>query len=204
LEPRSAPEMGTVPTHANVGPVLKGFEPRLFRMLTFRLDPRLNRRIDPDDVLQESFAEVLRRLDEYRAAPSMPFYLWVRLITVQKAAQLQRRHLLAARRDVRREVSPVGLPASSISLAAVLVDSGSTPSQEVGRSEAVERVRIALEHMEDDDREILTLRFFEQLSVEEAAMAMGLSASGVAKRLVRALVRLKHVLPRLEDLPTPT
>jgi len=203
MEPRSTPDEEPVPNPTDVGALLQGYRPRLLRMLAFRLDPRVRRRVDPADVLQESFAEIVRRLEEYRASPAMPFFLWVRFITLQKAVEIQRRHVKAARRDVGREVSPGALPVSSISLAAALVDTGPTPSQEVSRAEAIERVRIALERLEALDREVITLRFFERLSVEETGLALGLSESGIAKRLVRALGRLKRVLPRVEDLPTP-
>jgi RNA polymerase sigma-70 factor (ECF subfamily) len=173
-------------------------------MLTLRLDPRLRRRVDPADVLQDAFAEVVARLDEYLAARPMPFFLWVRFLTVQKVAQLHQHHLGVARRDAGREVTPGTLPAaSSISLARVFTQAGPSPSEAVARNEILARVRAALERLDGVDREVLALRYFERLSVEETALVTGLTPSGVAKRQLRALGHLRRELPRVEDVPTP-
>jgi RNA polymerase sigma-70 factor (ECF subfamily) len=45
---------------------------RLGEMVKLRLDSRLQRSIDPPDVLQEAFADAARRLPEYAANPMMP------------------------------------------------------------------------------------------------------------------------------------
>src|SRR5262245_56269366 len=66
---------------------------RLRHMVQLRLDRRLQGRVDPSDVLQESFLDVSRRLNEFVANPVMPFFLWVRLITGQRLAALHRMHL---------------------------------------------------------------------------------------------------------------
>lgn len=202
--PTDGADPGLEPSRANVGALLERFRPRLRRMLTLRLDPRLRRRIDPADVLQDAFAEVVARLDEYLAARPMPFFLWVRFLTVQKVAQLHQHHLGVARRAADREVTPGTLPAaSSVSLARVFTQAGPSPSEAVARSEILARVRAALERLDGVDREILALRYFERLSVEETAHVTGLTVSGVGKRQLRALGHLKLELPRVEDVPTP-
>jgi RNA polymerase sigma-70 factor (ECF subfamily) len=198
-EPRSPSD----PTRENLGELLTRFRPRLERMLAVRLDPRVRRRIDPDDVLQEAFLEISRRLDDYLARRPMPFFLWVRLQTGQKLAEFRRRHLEAAQRDAAREVTPGSIPAaSSASLANRFADPGPSPSQEAAREEALARVQAKLEGMEEVDREILALRYFEGLSSEEAATVLGISLAGAKKRLVMALRRLRSALPA-GDVPTP-
>ena len=44
---------------------------RLERVVSLRLDPRLRGRIDPADVLQETYLEVSRRIGEYTRRPSV-------------------------------------------------------------------------------------------------------------------------------------
>jgi RNA polymerase sigma-70 factor (ECF subfamily) len=191
------------PTRENLGELLTRFRPRLERMLAVRLDPRVRRRIDPEDVLQEAFLEISRRLDEYLVRRPMPFFLWVRLQTGQKLAEFHRRHLEAALRDVGREVTPGSVPAASTaSLANRFVDPGRSPSQEAEREEAVARIQRKLEGMEPIDHEILALRYFEGLSSDEAANVLGISLAGAKKRLVTALRRLRSALPA-GDVPTP-
>src|SRR5262249_33190497 len=78
---------------------------RLQRMVTLRLDRRLQGRIDASDVLQEAFLDVARRAREYLASPSMPPFLWLRWIAGQRLSTLHRRHLGCRMRDIGLEVS---------------------------------------------------------------------------------------------------
>lgn len=172
-------------------------------MLTVRLDPRLRRRVDPDDVLQEAFVEVSKRLSEYLAKRPLPFFLWVRLLTGQKLNEFHRRHLAAGLRDAGREITPGSMPsASTASLAELFVDPGTSPSQKAARREVLERVRVALEGLEELDREVLALRYFEGLSIEDAAEVLGLSLSSAKRRHLHALRALRAELPRQDDVPT--
>src|SRR5437763_12994404 len=76
---------------------------RLWRMLYVRLDRRLANRVAPDDVLQETFLDVARRIDEYLADPAVPFYVWLRFLAIQRMQVVHRTHLGAQARDVGRE-----------------------------------------------------------------------------------------------------
>src|SRR5882724_3602227 len=57
---------------------------RLRRMVALRMDRRLQGRVDPSDVLQESYIDAARRLPEYAKNPAMPFYLWMRFLAGQR------------------------------------------------------------------------------------------------------------------------
>lgn len=192
------------PTAANLAELFDRVKPRLERMIVVRLDPRVRRRVDASDVLQETFLEASRRLHEYRTEGPLSFYLWVRQHAAQKLAEFHRRHLGASRRDAGREVTPGSVPAaSSASLAGCFVDPGRSPSQAAAQAEVLERVQRALEGMEALDREVLALRYFEELSNEDTAAVLGISPSGAKKRHLRALQRLRAELPESSDAPTP-
>jgi RNA polymerase sigma-70 factor (ECF subfamily) len=170
---------------------------RLRRMVRLRLDRRLQGRIDPSDVLQDAYLDYARRFAEWAARPTLPFFLWLRLLTGQKLVDLHRRHLGAQMRDAGQEVSLYrgALPqASSASLAAQLLGRLTSASQAAVRAETQVRVQEALNAMEPIDREILTLRHFEMLSNEEAAAVLGLRKSAASNRYIRALKRLKEAL----------
>jgi RNA polymerase sigma-70 factor (ECF subfamily) len=170
---------------------------RLRRMVRLRLDRRLQGRIDPSDVLQDAYLDYARHFAEWAARPTLPFFLWLRLLTGQKLVDLHRRHLGARMRDAGQEVSLYrgALPqASSASLAAQLLGRLTSASQAAVRAETQVRVQEALNAMEPIDREILTLRHFEMLTNEEAAEVLGLRKSAASNRYIRALKRLKDVL----------
>src|SRR5262245_10506199 len=78
---------------------------RLRRMVALRLDPRLQGRVDPSDVLQDVYIDAAGHLAEYVQNPSMPFYLWLRLMAGSRLTKVHIRHLGRQRRDAGREVS---------------------------------------------------------------------------------------------------
>jgi RNA polymerase sigma-70 factor (ECF subfamily) len=170
---------------------------RLRRMVALRLDHRLQGRVDPSDIIQEACLDAARRLPEYQKNPTMPFFLWLRLLAGQRLVDEHRKHLGAAARDAGREISLYrgALPqTSSAALAAHLLGRLTTPSQAAIRAERKIRLQQALNSMESIDREILALRHFEELSNGEAAAVLGLDRSAASKRYARALIRLKEIL----------
>jgi RNA polymerase sigma-70 factor (ECF subfamily) len=174
--------------------------PRLKRMVALRLDRRLQGRVDPSDVIQESFIDAARRLPEYARNPPMPFFLWLRFLTGQRLLEQHRRHLGAKARDAGREISLYrdAFPETTTAhLAAHLLGKLSSPSQAAIRIEQKIRLQEALDLLEPIDREILALRHFEQLTNGETAEVLGLDKSASSKRYARALVRLKDVLLQL-------
>ena len=182
------------------GALLEECRPRLRRMVALRLDPRLAGRIDPSDVIQETYLEASARLPEYLLKPAMPFFLWLRFLAGQKLVTLHRHHLGRGMRDAGREVALYRgrLPEeSSAALAAQLLGRESRPSEAAIRAELKVRLQEALNTLEPLDREILALRHFEQLSLAEAAEVLGLTESGACRRHMRALKRLKEILSGL-------
>ena len=176
---------------------------RLRRMVEFRLDRRLQGRIDPSDVLQEAFFEAAQRLDTYLAKPSMPLFLWLRFLVGERLVTLHRFHLGTCIRDAGREISLYNGPlpaASSAALAAKLVGKLTSPSQAAVRAERILRVQEALNAMDEIDREVISLRHFEQLSNSETAAEIGIDESAASNRYVRALKRLGKFLKNSEEL----
>lgn len=170
---------------------------RLLRMIDLRLDRRLRCRIDPSDVVQETFVEASQRWDEFQRNPQTSAFLWLRFLTCQKIGQLHRAHLGAQARDVRREVRldmAIDPEASSLVLAGQLAADLTSPTQASVREEEIQRVMRALDSLPATDCEILALRQFEQLSNFEAAEVLGLDTSAASKRYLRALERLRRAL----------
>jgi RNA polymerase sigma-70 factor, ECF subfamily len=174
---------------------------RLRRMVQMRLDRRLQGRVDASDVIQDAYLEASRRLDDYLREPDMPLFLWLRFLVGERLLILHRQHLGAQMRDARREVSlyRAALPeASSAALAAQLLGKLTSPSEAAVRAERLLRLQEAVNRLDPLDREVLSLRHFEQLSRAETAQMLGIEESAAAKRYIRALKRLKDTLA---DLP---
>jgi RNA polymerase sigma-70 factor (subfamily 1) len=152
-----------------------------------------------------SSGSVSRRAEEGNefATKDMPAYLWLRLITAERLLILHRHHLGAKMRDAGQEVSLYrgGLsPASTHSLANLLLGRMTSPSEAAVRAERQMRLQEALNQMEPIDREVLALRHFEELSNNEVAVVLELSKSAASNRYLRALKRLKDILAALPGI----
>jgi RNA polymerase sigma-70 factor, ECF subfamily len=170
---------------------------RLMRMVQVRMDVRVQGRVSPEDVIQEAYLEAARRFPEYLADPKYPPFLWLRLVVGERLMKVHRQHLGTQMRQAGLEVSIFreALPAaSSAALAAHLLGKHTSPTQAAVRAERMRRVQEALTALEPIDREILSLRHFEQLTREEAARVLEIADAAATKRYVRALKRLKVIL----------
>jgi RNA polymerase sigma-70 factor, ECF subfamily len=189
--------------HAALAELFGRYRKRLRQMVRLRLDRRLQGRVDPSDVLQEAYLDVVAQLPHYLGKREMSFFLWLRLVAGQRLMRIHREHLGAAMRDVGREVSLYkgALPqASSVSLAAQLLGRYTAASQAVSRAEVQLQIQAALNSMEPIDREIIALRHFEDLTNAEVAQVLGLEISTASKRYIRALKRLQVMLEHVPGL----
>ena len=186
--------------------LIKRYRSRLRRMVSFRMDPRLQGRVDPSDVVQDVFLEAWQHLGSYVSEPNTPFFLWLRAVAGHTLGDLHRQHLGARMRDARREVSLYegSLPgATSAALAAQLLGHLTRPSEAALRAERKIQLQTALNAMDPIDREVLALRHFEQLTVSEAAAVLGIKEKAAGMRYTRALRRLKEILTSLGGLEEP-
>jgi RNA polymerase sigma-70 factor (ECF subfamily) len=186
--------------------LIRRYRSRLRRMVSFRIDSRLQGRVDPSDVVQDVFLEAWQHLGSYVSEPNIPFFLWLRAVAGHTLGDLHRQHLGARMRDARREVSLYqgSLPgATSAALAARLLGHLTRPSEAAVRAERKFQLQTALNAMDPIDREVLALRHFEQLTVSEVAAVLGIKEKAAGMRYTRALRRLKQILTSLGGLGEP-
>lgn len=167
----------------------------LVNLVRPRLARKVAQRVDASDVVQDVLVDANRRLAEYLRSPTMPFFIWLRQIASDRMIDVHRRHKLAARRSVDREARPESQASpSSFDLIKHLQDDALTPATAAIRKEIEERFLAALEHLSDDDREVLLMRHFEHLSNGDVATILGLTPATAGMRYLRAIRRLRAVL----------
>ncbi|MFV2068732.1 MAG: sigma-70 family RNA polymerase sigma factor, partial [Pirellulales bacterium] len=169
---------------------------RLAQMLQVRMDPRLRGRIDPSDVIQETLIAASQKMAQYFIERPLPFYPWLRQIAWEKLVHLHDRHLRASKRSVTREqaLRPEISDESALGLAEQFIGSVSRPSAAILRRELRDRVRQALEDLAAEDREVLLLRYLEQMSSKEIAAIMDRSEGAINMQHMRALERMRKIL----------
>jgi RNA polymerase sigma-70 factor (ECF subfamily) len=166
------------------------------RAVQLRLDRRLAARVDASDVVQETYLEASRRLADYLAGASMPFALWLHWLAREQVQMCHRRHLAADKRAVDREVSCLPTDSSAHFVNGIL-GKGSSPSRHLAAAELAERLRYALQQLDEDERDLILWRHFEQLTNRETAQLLHITAAAASKRYVRALERLRELLEKL-------
>ena len=173
----------------------------LRRLVDFRLDGKIKRRIDVSDVVQDVLVEASRRLQDYLANPTMAFHLWIRQIAKDRIIDAHRRHRVSAKRSVDREQPLAAAPVdqSTMELAGQLCDPQLTPAAAATQRELAIHVQAAIEHLDENDRDIILMRHYEQLSNQEIAVALELTEPAASMRYLRALKRLRKVLDGEND-----
>lgn len=167
------------------------------RMVQMRLDHAVARRVDASDVVQDVLLEASQRLTDYIRNPSMPFHLWLRQLARDRMIDMHRRHRGAQRRSVDREQNMSSFNSddqSAADLTSLLRDAELTPAASALRKEMEERFVLALDKLEESEREIIIMRHFEHLGNGEVAEALGLSAPAAGMRYLRAIRRLRELL----------
>lgn len=169
----------------------------LRRLVDLRMDRALVRRVDASDIVQDVLVEANRRLADYLANPTMPFHLWLRHMARDRLIDAHRRHRVAERRSLDREqplVAPRDLDRSTMELVAQLADQELTPAAAAAWQELQRRFQGAVETLDEQDREIVLMRHFEELSNQEVAQILDLSAAAASMRYLRAMRRLRVML----------
>lgn len=183
--------------HAALADLFSLYRPRLWRLVAFRLHPQLQGRIDADDVLQDAWLRAIDRIDSFlRDAATSPF-LWFRTIVSQTLVDLHRFHMGAQKRSAAREFSinrGWSNESTSSSMSFHLQQPAKSPSSTLGRAEQARQLETALQGMNENDREVLALRHFEELSNSETARVLNMTEQAASARYIRALARLKQVL----------
>lgn len=170
---------------------------RLKRIIALRISPNICRRVDEDDVLQEVLLQASQHLADFLKCGDIPFFVWLRGLTLNVLQEVHRRHLDTQMRDARREV-PIAssLDATSQVLAWQFVDSGTSPSDAAQREEWTRQLREIMDCLPAADKEILALRHFEQLTPAEIAQVLQISDKASGMRYLRALKKLRDELAR--------
>ena len=169
---------------------------RLRRMVAVHMDIRMAARFDPSDVVQDAMLDASQKLPGYLQEQPIAFYPWLRQIAWQRLVYLRQHHMATQKRSVLREQRwDLDLPDESVvRLADRLVSEGTSPSQRAIREELFSRVRAALDAMPLKDRQVLILRYLEQLSAAEASQVIGITEEAFMKRHFRAIQRIRRLL----------
>ncbi|HEY8171906.1 MAG TPA: sigma-70 family RNA polymerase sigma factor [Dehalococcoidia bacterium] len=133
-----------------------------------------------EDVAQEAFIRAYRRIGSFRQGE--PFRPWLLRIVVNLALN-----------ETRSRGRRLGLVARA---GAMAPRSAESPHREVAAADEASTLLRAINELPDDDRVVLYLRFFVELSEREIAAAIAKPQGTVKSRLHRASGRLRELIER--------
>ena len=139
---------------------------------------RLALRMCGGDAAQEAFLAAWRGLPRFRGDSRLS--TWLYRLTTNAAIDCLRRE--KRHRDTD-DLEGVELP-----------DGGDTPQELAERSETQTAVRAALSALSEEHRQVLLLRYMQELDYSEIAAALAVSEGTVKSRINRAKARLKEIL----------
>ncbi len=168
------------------------YHPRLRARIAQKMDPRLRRLIEPEDILQHAYVEAFSRVEKFDHRGPGAFYQWLVTMAEHKLAD-EHRAIRAKKRDVARESRSAGDPQGSNyeELLDRVGDDEPTPSQMVRDDEAKGLLMACLAKLPEHYREVLQLRYIEERPVAEVAEVMKRGDGAVAMLCQRALKQLR-------------
>ena len=188
-------ELSRTGNTAALGQLFELYRAYLRLLARTQIGRHLQGKVDPSDLVQETFLAANRNFGRFRGTTEREFVVWLRQIMAANIANMLRRYLGARRRDVRLERQlGAELDESSLALANMLAAPQSSPSQRAVRREQAVLLADALDKLPDDYREVLVLRHLEGLRFPEVAHRMGRTLDSVKKLWTRALARLRGSL----------
>ena len=159
------------------------------------LGASLRRKVEPQDVLQETAVSALNALSHTDLSQREPFS-WLCQIADQRIIDLHRKFFGSKKRDAGREASLDALAGGSGQrlLIDLLIASLTSPSMAVVRDERQRLLMEAIAALPEESRTALRLRYVENLPSKEIADRLGKSDGAVRVLLTRTLNRLQQLL----------
>ena len=148
-----------------------------YQTQVYRLALRMCGEAAADDVTQEAFLAAWRALPEFRG--TCRFSTWLYRLTTNAAIDWLRREKRHRGMD---DVTELELP-----------DDGPGPQDQAEQAETQQTVRRALGQLSEEHRQVLLLRYMQELDYAEIAAALEISEGTVKSRISRAKMRLREL-----------
>ena len=164
-----------------------------------RLGNHLRQRVDTQDIVQNTLLNVLRAGPRFVCSDRGHLRALLARM-VENTIRAEAHHQAAGKRDRRREVraDPAGATASVLILdrhAASITDPGSA----AGNAETRDWLRLALELLDPDDRNVILWREYEGLPFAVVAERLAMTEDAARMRFGRALPKLARKLKALRS-----
>lgn len=159
-----------------------------------QLHRRLEAKVDPSDLVQQSLLEAHRGFHEFQGETPDHWLAWLKQIVIRNVLDADKYYRGAACRDLRREQRQPTDDQSNATIIYSPVDPMPTPSQMMSTCERNLRIAQAIEQLPDDYRQVILFRNVERLPFDQVALKMERSRGACQMLWLRAIDQLRTQL----------
>jgi RNA polymerase sigma-70 factor (ECF subfamily) len=170
---------------------LENYRDYLRLLARLQLDPRLQGKIDPSDLAQQTLLKAIQNFDQFHGHSPGELAAWLRRILANNLIDAVRKFGIQVDREQSLER---GLESSSARLEAWLRTGEESPGDQAARQEGLLRLAAFLARLPEDQRTALELHYLQELSLTETARLMGRTEPSVGGLVRRGLQKLRHFL----------
>ena len=177
-----------IPDRESAPRPLEDYRAYLRLLARLQLDPKVQGKLDPSDLVQETLLRAHAKRDQFQGQTDAELAAWLRRILANLLTDALRSHGLAARNPER------SLEESASRLEAFLGSSAGSPLERTVRQEELLQLSEALDQLPDDQRLAVELKHLQGWTVEAIARQMKRSKTAVGGLLRRGLKKLRETM----------
>jgi len=171
--------------------------PRLSHIALLKIPPKLLQLVGVDDILQETWLAVGQRLEHFQQAKNIPLFVRFRAMLLQTIIDMERKYIVCQKRDIGKVTSFDQADSDQTEVQQRwnrLADTMTSPRTKLAKQERYAMLHELLAKMPENDKAIIEMRHFENLTNQECAAALGIEEKNASIRYVRALKRFQGIL----------
>ena len=173
---------------------LEQFRSYLGLLARLQMDQRLQGKMDPSDLVQQTLLKAHQALAQFRGRSAAEQAAWLRQILANTLAKEVRRYTTDARQAGLERSLEAALVESSARLERWLEAEGSSPAERAERSEELLRLSGALAALPEDQRRAVEMHYLKGCPLAEVAERLGRGKRAAAGLLFRGLKKLREHL----------
>ena len=174
--------------------LLKRHGPAARQAVRGRISRRWQSVLCEDDVVQQTYADAVARIQQFDSASEKAFAAWLATIAKRNLSDAVKMLEREKRGGDRRRIEPRDGDGSLLGLCDLLAGTGTTPSGHAARAEARTALQSAIDELPEAYALVVRMYDLEHRPVRQVADALDRSPGAVFMLRARALERLHEIM----------